>query len=224
MRSVRGIPHSVQVRLQRLELPLLLALRLPELLELLLRLLAFPLRVFDLRLNAHQVRPLRNEALPTISATPTHMLARTHLSLERLLCGLDPLLLLHHAPPRPGLLATRLLESLLVLLLLLPQPDQGFVLLSDGLRVLVEGLLDVKQLVQNPPEDQVVLRREGLFETRTRTKKHERRTRSWQSCSNRSASPFCSLYCLISPIMPLRFVKLNVAFSVARSRASLAFS
>ncbi len=49
-------------------------------------------------------------------------------------------------------------------------------------------------------------------------------TRSSHSCSNRSASPFCSLYCLISPAMPRRLVKLNVAFSVARSSASFAFS
>ena len=51
-----------------------------------------------------------------------------------------------------------------------------------------------------------------------------RRTFSLHNASNRSASPFCSLYCLISPAMPRRFVKLNVAFSVARSSASFARS
>lgn len=51
-----------------------------------------------------------------------------------------------------------------------------------------------------------------------------RRTRSLHNFSNLSASDFCSLNCLISVAIPRRFVKLKVAFSVARSWAAFALS
>ena len=76
-----------------------------------------------------------------------------HLSLERLLSFLDPLLLLHHGPARLGLLAAHLLKGLLMLLLLLAQADEGLVLVPNRLGVFVKGLLYVVEPEEDAPQN-----------------------------------------------------------------------